>query len=73
MRNHPSLYAFLNGLIDYAGLFPPANLDLQTAIKNYAQYIHSIDSWMLGPFVIPITKLNELSKHSKFYFQLIFL
>lgn len=67
MRNHPSLYAFLNGLIDYAGLFPPANLDLKTAIKNYAQYIHSIDSWMLGPFVIPITKLNELSQYSKLF------
>ena len=44
-----SLSVFQDHLIDYAGLFPPANLSLDAAIENYAQYINSEDSWMLGP------------------------
>ena len=30
--------AFMSELIDYAGLFPPARLDLDTAIRNFARY-----------------------------------
>jgi len=52
---------FHAGLIDYAGLFPPAKLDLATAINNYAKYRESEDSWMLGAFIIPVDRLEELS------------
>ncbi|WNS78566.1 hypothetical protein RRU94_00895 [Domibacillus sp. DTU_2020_1001157_1_SI_ALB_TIR_016] len=51
---------FMTELIDYAGLFPPAALPLAEAISNYHSYIHGSDSWMLGPFVIPASRLNEL-------------
>ena len=30
----PSVRAFLAGIIDYAGLFPPAKLPLEKAIRN---------------------------------------
>ncbi|MGM0875865.1 MAG: hypothetical protein ACQEWV_13995 [Bacillota bacterium] len=51
---------FMTELIDYAGIFPPAALDLSDAIINYQSYIKGSDSWMLGPFVIPVNRLNEL-------------
>ena len=54
---------FMTELIDYAGLFPPASLPLPEAISNYHTYMNSSDSWMLGPFVIPATRLNELEPY----------
>ena len=56
----PSLRALLHGIIDYAGLFPPANLPLDQAVRNYARYCTEPDSWMLGRFVCPVTELAEL-------------
>ena len=32
---HASLRALLEGVIDYAGLFPPAKLPLPEALANY--------------------------------------
>ncbi|MBB63736.1 MAG: hypothetical protein CMO81_01585 [Waddliaceae bacterium] len=57
-----SLQYFGEAIIDYAGLFPPAKLDLPVAFENYQEYMHSADSWMLGRFVCPVTKLAELGK-----------
>lgn len=51
---------FMEELIDYAGLFPPAALPLKEALLNYHSYINGVDSWMLGPFVIPASRLYEL-------------
>ncbi len=45
--------------IDYAGLFPPATLPLEPALKNFAAYARSGDSWMLSTFVLPIAKFAE--------------
>lgn len=55
-----SLRALLTGLIDYAGLFPPAGLPLDQAIRNYARYQQEPESWMLGSFVCPAKLLEEL-------------
>ena len=55
-----SLRALLSGLIDYAGLFPPAGLPLADVVRNYAAYRHSADSWALGRLVIPAARLGEL-------------
>lgn len=54
---------FMTNLIDYAGLFPPASLPLETAIRQHAAYQVGEDAWMLGSFVIPATKLTELDPH----------
>ena len=55
-----SLRALLSGVVDYAGLFPPASLDLDNAFRNYACYRQGPDAWMLGRFVIPAARLSEL-------------
>jgi len=44
----------LAGLIDYAGVFPPAALPLDQAVANYARYRTSPETWMLGRFVLPV-------------------
>ena len=54
-----SLRALLSGVVDYAGLFPPAQLPLDQAIRNYARYRQEADAWMLGRFVIPVSRLLE--------------
>jgi hypothetical protein len=52
--------AFMEGLIDYAGLFPPARLDLDTAIRNFIRYLDGAEAWMLKRFIIPAARLKEL-------------
>ncbi len=46
--------------MDYAGLFPPAKLNLKEAIANYAQYQQTHNNWLLGRFVIPVSRLTEI-------------
>ncbi|MFQ3639060.1 MAG: hypothetical protein SNJ62_03505 [Chloracidobacterium sp.] len=55
-----SLRALLSHLIDYAGLFPPAAVDLPTAIKNYQRDRATGDAWMLGAFVLPISRARDV-------------
>ena len=56
----PALQALLEGIVDYAGLFPPASLDVGTAVRNYKSYRDGADRWMLGRFVVGIARLPEL-------------
>jgi hypothetical protein len=58
-----SLRALLTGLIDYAGLFPPARLPLDQAIRNYARYRQEDDAWMLGRFIVPAARLDDLEPY----------
>src|SRR4051812_12796964 len=53
-----SLRALLEHSIDYAGLFPPADLALQPALRNQSVYTRSDDRWMLGAFVLPVSKFS---------------
>ena len=62
-----SVRAFLAGIIDYAGLFPPAKLPLEKAIRNYAEYRKSRDAWMLGRFIIPAARLLELDAYASLW------
>ncbi|CAN5385212.1 hypothetical protein BH09GEM1_BH09GEM1_06230 [soil metagenome] len=55
-----SLRALLTGLIDYAGLFPPAALPLADVARNYGTYLQSVDRWALGRLVVPAARLGEL-------------
>jgi len=54
-----SLRELLLGLIDYAGLFPPAALDMSTATRKYAEYREGEYRWALGRFVVPVARLDE--------------
>jgi hypothetical protein len=49
----------LKSLIDYAGLFPPAGLDMEEAVRNYADYRKGDHAWALGKFVLPVARLAE--------------
>ena len=63
MRNIPaSLRALLTGIIDYAGLFPPAGLDMQSAVANFAHYRRGGYAWMLGRFVLAASRLSEFEQ-----------
>lgn len=53
--------ALLRGSVDYAGLFAPASLDLETTVANYAAYRSGCDAWALGRFVLPVTQLAEFA------------
>ncbi|HTU18273.1 MAG TPA: hypothetical protein VMG10_09470 [Gemmataceae bacterium] len=64
-----SLRTLLTGLIDYAGLFPPARLPLDQAIRNYARYRQEDDAWMLGRFVIPAARLEDLEPYHEELFR----
>jgi hypothetical protein len=58
----PSVKAFTEKLIDYAGLFPPASLDLKTAFDNYLRYRDDEYNNILSKFIIPAGRLNELEE-----------
>jgi hypothetical protein len=54
-----AIRALLAESIDYAGLFPPAGLDMASAVENYARYRAGPDAWALGRFVVPVSRLPE--------------
>ena len=51
--------ALLTGLVDYAGLFPPAALSMRDVVANYAAYRASTDAWMLGRLIVPASQLSN--------------
>src|SRR5260370_26748745 len=53
-----SLGALLTHSIDYAGMFPPCSIPLESALRNQAEYVRHRDAWMLGTFVLPIGKFD---------------
>src|SRR5438874_7762812 len=53
-----SLRALLARSIDYAGMFPPCQLELEPALKNQAQYLRTTDAWMLSAFVLPLQQFG---------------
>ncbi|HEU5303591.1 MAG TPA: hypothetical protein VFU40_03010 [Gemmatimonadales bacterium] len=54
-----AIRTLLQGSIDYAGLFPPAGLDMATAVANYARYHTGPSAWALGRFITPAGRLPE--------------
>lgn len=51
--------ALLARIVDYAGLFPPAALDMTAAVQSYERFIIGDEAWMLGSFVVPAGRLEE--------------
>lgn len=54
-----AIVALLEGIVDYAGLFPPAGLDMPAAVAEYASRRRGPDAWMLGRFVVNASRLSE--------------
>lgn len=55
----------MTGLVDYAGLFPPAAEDMRTAVENYATYRAGPDRHALGRFIVPLARLEEFEAASR--------
>ncbi len=51
---------FFGGIIDYAGMFPPAELTLSKAFRNYIGYLESEDKWMMSKFVCSVKSFLEI-------------
>ncbi len=47
------------GLVDYAGLFPPAAESMRDAVARYDEYRRGSHAWALGKFVVPVARLAE--------------
>jgi hypothetical protein len=50
----------LSELIDYAGLYPPAALEMRAAVRNYLSYRKGNHARMLGRFIVDLARLDEL-------------
>jgi hypothetical protein len=62
-RDQPkAIDALINGLVDYAGLFPPAGEGMRTALENYSSYLYGDDCAALGRFIVPVSRLGELEQ-----------
>ncbi len=53
--------ALLEGLVDYAGLFPPTSLDLDAAVAEYRTARSGPYGWLLGRFLCPTSRLEDLA------------
>lgn len=49
----------LDGLFDYAGLYPPASLDVANAIENYLAHAQN-DAHALGRFVVDLSRVGAV-------------
>lgn len=56
----PALHVLLRAVVDYAGLFPPASLDMPAAVAEYARHREGPHAWALSRFVLPAARLDEL-------------
>ena len=52
------------GLVEYAGLFPPASLTMAGAVAEYAEHRDGPDRSALGRFVIAASRLDELAQEA---------
>ena len=50
----------LSGLIDYAGLFPPSELEMEAAVAEYRTARTGPHDWMIDRFICPAARLEEL-------------
>ena len=64
-----SVRALLAGIVDYAGLFLPSQLSMPPAVANYAAYRRGDYEWMLGRFVVPVSRLDEFTTSAKDFFS----
>jgi len=57
-----SLDALLDGVIDYAGLFPPAKLDMGPAVEEYLDHLEGDEQVLVNRFICPVARLSEFSE-----------
>jgi hypothetical protein len=59
-----AIEALTRGLVDYAGLFPPAGEDMRRALENFGSYLRGGDRRSLARFIVPLARLPELEEQS---------
>lgn len=59
-----SVQTLLNQIVDYSGLFPPAQLDMPDVVNNYKNYLACPDAWMLGRLIVPVARLDEFEQYA---------
>jgi hypothetical protein len=62
MSMEAALRTLMEGLIDYAGLYPPASLGMEETVRNYAAYRAGPHAAWLGRFVLPAARLEEFAR-----------
>jgi hypothetical protein len=55
-----AIESLLAGLVDYAGLYPPAGLDMRSAVENYLTYKRGKHAYALGRFIVDVHRVDEL-------------
>jgi hypothetical protein len=58
-----SVRTLLASVVDYAGLFPPAELQMRAAVPRYGACRVGPFAWLLGRFVLPLAQLDEFEHH----------
>ncbi len=66
---YPSVRTLLNEAIDYAGLFPPARLPMESALQDFAGLSGDPYAWMAGRFVSPLSGFSALVEHGRALFS----
>lgn len=66
-----SVRAAFGALVDYAGLFPPAQLALSQAASEYQAARAGTNAWMLGRFIVPAPRLEEAMQYLEGPFSVI--
>jgi hypothetical protein len=56
----PAIRALLASAIDYAGLFPPAEVSMDVALGNFIAYRAGENAWALGKLVVPLDRFGQL-------------
>lgn len=56
------LRAMLEGVIDYAGLFPPAKLSMEDAVREYCALVEGPNSWIVDRFACSASQLPLLAQ-----------
>ncbi len=59
-----SMRVLVDSIVDYAGLFPPAKLDMGEAVDRYSAYHAAAESWMLARFITPASRLDEFTERA---------
>ncbi len=61
----PAARVLLDGIVDYAGLFPPAALSVAEAVRLYARYRGGEAGWMLGRLVCPVASFDDFAREAE--------
>jgi len=59
VMQRPAINGALAGLFDYAGIFPPAEQELQAAVQDYLAYQQGRYAWTMGSLVISVRAYSE--------------